>query len=190
VGAHPGILDWYTVMAGVIALVTLTAHGALYVVTKTEGELSLRARRVALFIWPIQVLLTIVSLIATYAIKPQIMDNYREHPIGILIPLIVVASLAAMFGYAKKGNEKSAFVASSLYVISMLVGAAFALYPVVLPASTDPSYSLTIYNSAAGHHGLVVGITWWSLGFVLALAYFVFIFRMFRGKVRLEGGGY
>jgi len=188
--AHPGILDWYTVMAGVIALVTLTAHGALYVVTKTEGELSLRARRVALFIWPIQVLLTIVSLIATYAIKPQIMDNYREHPIGILIPLIVVASLAAMFGYAKKGNEKSAFVASSLYVISMLVGAAFALYPVVLPASTDPSYSLTIYNSAAGHHGLVVGITWWSLGFVLALAYFVFIFRMFRGKVRLEGGGY
>ena len=39
----------------------------------------------------------------------------------------------------------------------MLVGAAFALYPVVLPASTDPSYSLTIYNSAAGHHGLVVG---------------------------------
>jgi cytochrome bd ubiquinol oxidase subunit II len=64
------------------------------------------------------------------------------------------------------------------------------LYPVVLPASTDPSYSLTIYNSAAGHHGLVVGITWWCLGFVLALGYFVFIFRMFRGKVRLEGGGY
>jgi cytochrome d ubiquinol oxidase subunit II len=190
VGAHPGILDWYTVMAGVIALVTLTAHGALYVVTKTEGELSLRARGVALAMWPIQALLTIVSLVATYSIKPQVMDNYREHPIGILIPLIVVASLAAMFGYTKKGNEKSAFVASSLYVISMLVGAAFALYPVVLPASTDPSYSLTIYNSAAGHHGLVVGITWWCLGFVLALAYFVFLFRMFRGKVRLDAGGY
>ena len=52
----------------------------------------------------------------------------------------------------------------------MLVGAAFALYPVVLPASTDPSYSLTIYNSAAGHQGLTVGITWWSIGFVLAIA--------------------
>ncbi len=190
VGAHPGILDWYTVMAGVIALVTLTAHGALYVVTKTEGELSLRARAVALTMWPIQLLLTIVSLIATYSIKPLVMNNYREHPIGILIPLAVLASLAAMILYTKKGKEKPAFVASSVYIVSMLVGAAFALYPVVLPASTDPNYSLTIYNSAAGHHGLVVGITWWSLGFVLALAYFVFIFRMFRGKVRLEGGGY
>ncbi len=190
VGAHPGILDWYTVMAGVIALVTLTAHGALYVVTKTEGELSLRARRVAQVLWPIQLLLTIVSLIATYSIKPEVMNNYREHPIGVLIPLSVFASLATMIWATSKGKEKSAFVASGCYIASMLVGAAFALYPVVLPASTDPAYSLTIYNSAAGHHGLVVGITWWCIGIVLALAYFIFIFRMFRGKVRLEDGGY
>ena len=39
VGPHPGIQDWYTVMAGVVALVTLTAHGALYVAVKTEGDL-------------------------------------------------------------------------------------------------------------------------------------------------------
>jgi cytochrome d ubiquinol oxidase subunit II len=37
---------------------------------------------------------------------------------------------------------------------------------------------------------LVVGITWWALGMVLALGYFVFVYRMFRGKVRLEGHGY
>jgi cytochrome bd ubiquinol oxidase subunit II len=190
VGTHPGILDWYTVLTGVIALVTLTAHGSLYVVTKTEGELSLRARRVAVIMWPIQALLTIVSLIATYSIKPQVMDNYREHPIGMLIPLAVIASLGVMFWATSKRKEKAAFLASSLYIVSMLVGAAFALYPVVLPASIDPSYSLTIYNSAAGHYGLTVGITWWCIGFVLAIGYFVFIFRMFRGKVRLEGGGY
>jgi cytochrome bd ubiquinol oxidase subunit II len=190
VGPNPGILDWYTVMAGVIALVTLTTHGALYIVTKTEAELNLRARSVALMMWPVQLLLTIVSLIATYSIKPEVMNNYREHPIGILIPATVLASLTAMIWATKKGREKPAFLASSLYIVSMLVGAAFALYPVVLPASTDPSYSLTIYNSAAGHHGLVVGITWWCIGFVLALGYFVFIFRTFRGKVRLEGGGY
>lgn len=190
VGAHPGILDWYTVMAGVIALVTLTAHGALYVVTKTEGELNLRARKVALLMWPIQFLLTIVSLIATYSIRPQVMDNYRAHPVGMLIPLVVLATLAAMLWATSKRKEKPAFVASALYIAGMLVGAAFALYPTVLPASTDPSYSLTIYNSAAAHHGLVVGITWWSIAFVLALGYFVFIFRMFRGKVSLEGGGY
>ena len=190
VGPNPGILDWYTVMAGVIALVTLTVHGALYVMTKTEGELNQRAQRVVQFLWPLQVLLTVISLIATYAIKPQVLDNYRSHPIGLLIPLAVAGSLAAIIWYTRQRKEKAAFLSSAGYIASMLVGAAFALYPVVLPASTDPSRSLTIYNSAAGHHGLVVGITWWSIGIVLALAYFVFIFRMFRGKVRPEGGGY
>ena len=46
-GANPGILDWYTVLTGVIARVTLTAHGSLYVAVKTEGELNRRARLVA-----------------------------------------------------------------------------------------------------------------------------------------------
>ena len=72
----------------------------------------------------------------------------------------------------------------------MLVGAAFALYPVVLPASTDPARDLTIYNTAAGQHGLTVGLTWWILGALLAVAYFTLLFRMFKGKVRLEGEGY
>ena len=140
--------------------------------------------------WPLQVLLTIVSLLATYLIKPQIMRNYREHSIGLLIPLVVAASLAAMIWGIAGQKEKLAFLASSFYIAFMLVGAAFALYPVVLPASTDPGYSLTIYNSAAGQHGLTVGLVWWCIGIVLAVIYFVFIFRMFRGKVRLEGGGY
>lgn len=190
VGPHPGILDWYTILAGVIALVTLTAHGALYVAVKTEGDLSRRARRIAVMAWPLQLLLTCVSLLATYYIQPQVMNNYRAHTAGLLVPVAVLGSLAAMIWTATKGKEKLAFAASSLYIVTMLVGAAFALYPVVLPASTDPSYSLTIYNSAAGHHGLVVGIVWWILGMVLALGYFVFIYRMFRGKVRLEGHGY
>jgi len=190
VGPYPGILDWYTVMAGVVALVTLTAHGALYVVTKTEGEVNLRSRRIALVMWPLQLILTVISLIATYSVKPQVMENYRKYPIGLLVPLLVLVTLAAMIWGTVKGKEKQAFVASSLYITSMLVGAVFALYPVVLPASTDPSYSLTIYNSSAGHHGLVVGITWWCIGAVLAVGYFTFIYRMFRGKVRLEGGGY
>jgi cytochrome d ubiquinol oxidase subunit II len=187
---HPGILDWYTVMAGVVALVTLTVHGALYVAIKTEDELSQRASAVAVMLWPVQFFLTGCSLVATYFIRPHVMDNYREHPVGLLVPVMVAGSLGVMIWAAPKGKEKLAFVGSSLYIAGMLVGAAFGLYPMVLPARSDPAYSLTIYNTAAGHHGLVVGITWWILGAVLALGYFFFIYRMFRGKVRLEGDGY
>ena len=194
VGTNNGILDWYTVLTGVMALVTLTAHGSLYIATKSEGDLNRRARTTALWLWPVQVLLTVVGLVATIYIRPTVLDNYKQHIIGFLIPALVYGALAVMIYAIRKGadpaKEKLAFVASALYIVGMLVGAAFALYPVVLPASTDPARSLTIYNTAAGHHGLTVGFTWWILGMVLALGYFFFLFRMFKGKVRLEGEGY
>jgi cytochrome d ubiquinol oxidase subunit II len=41
VGPDPGILDWYTVIAGVVALVALSIHGALYLALKTEGNLNI-----------------------------------------------------------------------------------------------------------------------------------------------------
>jgi len=194
VGTNNGILDWYTVLTGVIALVTLTAHGSLYVAVKTEDELNRRARMTALRTWPLQLILTIIGLIATIYIRPTVLDNYKQHAVGYLIPVVVFGSLAVMIYAIRKGqdlaSEKIAFVASSLYIVGMLVGAAFALYPVVLPASTDPALNLTIYNTKAGEHGLAVGLTWWILGMILALGYFFFLFRMFRGKVRLEDGGY
>ena len=189
-GPHPGILDWYTGMAGVVALLSLMAHGALYVIVKTDGELHERARRIAIVAWPFQVVLTVVSLIATWFVRPSIKTNYLTHPVGFLIPIIVFGSLALMRISTRDGNELRAFLASCVYIAGMLVGAVFALYPVVLPASTDPAYNLTIYSAAAGHHGLSVGLVWWCIGMLLALVYFFFIYRMFRGKVELESGGY
>jgi cytochrome bd ubiquinol oxidase subunit II len=189
-GTNNGILDWYTVLTGVIALVTLTAHGSLYVAIKTEGDLNRRAHAVAKAAWPLQLLLTVVGLVATVSIRPGVLDNYKHHAVGFLIPVVVLGSLAVMMHAMLKRSDKIAFVASALYIVGMLVGAAFALYPVVLPASTDSARDLTIYNTAAGHHGLSVGFAWWIVGMLLALGYFVFLFRMFRGKVRLEGEGY
>jgi cytochrome d ubiquinol oxidase subunit II len=181
-------------LAGVVALVSLTAHGALYVVLKTEAELAERSRQVAVGLWPVELTLTLVSLAATYYVRPQVMNNYRDHPIALLVPLVVFAGLVLMIWGSGKGSpvkkQKLAFLGSGLYLAAMLVGAVFALYPVVLPASTDPAYSLTIDSTAAGHHGLVVGVMWWLIGIVITLGYFVFVYRMFRGKVGLEGGGY
>jgi cytochrome d ubiquinol oxidase subunit II len=190
VSANTGILDWYTVLTGVIALVTLIAHGSLYLAVKTENELNRRVRAVALGAWPLQLILTVVGLLATCYVRPMVLDNYKQHIVGYLIPLVVFGSLGVMLYAIREGLDKLAFVGSALYIVGMLVGAAFALYPVVLPASTGPAYNLTIYNTAAGRHGLTVGITWWIIGMALALGYFTFLFRMFRGKVRLEGEGY
>ncbi len=188
-GPQTGILDWYTVLTGVVALVTLAAHGSYYVATKTDEDLGRRARGFALLCWPLQFFLTFATLAATYFVRPEVMTNFAHHHIGFLVPIAVVVSLAVMLWANPKGKEKLAFLASSVYIASMLVGAAFALYPVVLPAR-DHINDLTIYNTAAGSHGLSVGLIWWSLAAVLATGYFIFVYRMFRGKVQAGEGHY
>jgi cytochrome d ubiquinol oxidase subunit II len=178
-----GILDWYTVLAGVTALVILTGHGALYVALKTHGELNGRSRRIAALAWWGTALLTIVGLVAALSVRPQLLDNYRRYPIGWILPLAVLASLAAMALFRARQNERAAFLSSCLYIAAMLGGAAFALYPVMLPASTDASYSLTVHNTVTQDYGLRVGIVWWTIGMALAIGYFTYLFRSFSGKV-------
>lgn len=191
IGVEPGILDWYTVLIGLLALTTLTLHGANYIALKTRDTINYRARRVAVRAWFVLILLTGLSLVATLHIRPQLAESFRLRPWGWIVPLLVLASLVAMPIALRKGSDFAAFLASTSYIVGMLGGAAFAMYPVLLPATTNPAYSLTIYNAKTGAYSLRVGLIWWTVGIALAIGYFSFLYRSFSGKVSLDhGDGY
>src|SRR5450631_1426519 len=92
-GVHPGILDWYTVIGGLVALVALTMHGALWLTIKTSSELSRRAQRIVKPLWMALSALTMVSLVATIAVRPASLNNYYSHPLTFVVPMGVMASL-------------------------------------------------------------------------------------------------
>jgi cytochrome d ubiquinol oxidase subunit II len=188
VGPNPGILDWYTVIGGVVALVALATHGALWLVLKAPGELEERARGAAGALWVVLLLVTLISLPATIAVRPSALDNYVAHPVLYAIPALVVATLIGILSFTKQRKPLAAFLSSCLYLIFMLVGAAAALYPTLLPSSTEPARDITVANALTGQHALHVGLIWWTLGMFLALAYFITSYRMFRGKVSAEAG--
>ncbi len=188
VGAQPGILDWYTVIGGVVALVALVTHGALWLALKAPDELETRARRAATALWIVLLLVTCISLPATIAVRPSALANYKAYPVLFLIPALVVAALIAMVSFTRQRRPLAAFLSSCFYLVFMLVGAAVGLYPVLLPSSTDPARDITIATALAGPHSLHVGLVWWSIGLVLALAYFITSYRLFRGKVSAEAG--
>jgi cytochrome d ubiquinol oxidase subunit II len=190
VGPNAGVLDWYTVLIGVFSFLTLALHGAHYVAAKTEGEINFRARQAAAVTWWGVALLTVASLPITLAIRHELYDNYKAHWFGWFIPVLVLAGLVGMSYFRSLGNDKAAFVSSSAYIAGMLGGAAFGLYPNVLPASTDPRYNLTVHNTASGHYGLSVGLVWWVIGMVLATGYFIYLYRLFAGKVTTHTEGY
>ena len=182
-GTDPGVLDWYTVITGAVAAVALTIHGAHYVALKTQEDLSERARRLAIRLWPVLVIMTLLSLWATLAIRGELLNNYKTFPVLFVLPLAVAASLVCMFLFEQRGLDKAAFLCSSAYLIFMMVGAAVAVYPNLLTSTTDPALNITVYNAATGAHSLSVGLIWWSFGMLLALGYFVFVYRMFKGKI-------
>ncbi len=186
VGPHPGILDWYTVIAGVVALVALTLHGANYAALKTTGDLNRRSHGAAAVLWPVLVLATLASLGATLDIRPVLLDNYRKMPILFAIPVLVVVSLLAM----RSRNERTAFLSSSAYLVFMLVGAAAAVYPNLLTSTTDPALNITVDNAHSGDHSLTIGLIWWTFGMALAVCYHIFIYQMFRGKVSLASNAH
>jgi cytochrome d ubiquinol oxidase subunit II len=189
-GKSPGILDWYTVIGGLVALVALTMHGALWLTIKVSGDLALRARRVVTPLWMLLAALTVVSLVATIFVRPASLDNYLSYPLTFVVPVGVVASLAGVWVLNSKLQPVKAFLASCLYLFFMLSGACWGLYPTLLPASTGAERDITLKGALSGPHTLEVGLVWWIFGMLLAVGYVVFVYSKFRGKVDLASGGH
>jgi cytochrome d ubiquinol oxidase subunit II len=187
-GPNPGVLDWYTVLCGVATLVALATHGAHYLALRTEGEVNTRARRIGLLGTRLLPLLTLAGLVATLVVRPSVVDNYRKHAVTLLLPGLVTASLVVMELAVRRGRERLAFLCSGAYLVSMLGGAACALYPVLLPDSNDSTRSLTVDAAATGSYAMRIALTWWLVALALVVAMFFHLYRTFRGKLALGPG--
>lgn len=184
--AIPGVLDWYTILIGLMALATLTAHGATYVAVKTTGPLNMRARLIARGAWVITIVLAILGTIATFAVQSQIGMSFFSRPWGFIFPAIALIGLIGTGYFNVRGRDLTSFFCSCAFIIGMLASAAFGLYPIMLPA-VNHTYSLTIQNAAASQYAQTVGLAWWIIGIILAAIYFIVTYRLFWGKVEVAG---
>ena len=189
-GLHPGILDWYTVIGGLVALVALTLHGALWLTIKTSGDLAQRARRIVTPLWLALAALTVVSLAATIIVRPASLNNYFNYPFTFVVPVGVITSMAGIWLLNRNAQPVKAFLSSCLYLFFMLAGACWGLYPTLLPATTGADLDITLTRAISAPHTLAVGLVWWGFGMVLAIGYIVFVYAKFRGKVDLNADGH
>jgi cytochrome bd ubiquinol oxidase subunit II len=188
-GGETGILDWYTILVGMLALLALVVHGSLWVQMKTQGQVSARAGKLSARAWWGVLALTAIVTPVSFRVQPQIKENFVKWPWGIVFPLLAVAGAAGVqFGLRMK-DERKAFLASCGYLAGMLTSVVFGVYPMVLPAR-NPIYSLTVNSAAAGAYGLKIGVVWWIVGMILAAGYFTFVYRSFAGKVMVEKNGH
>ena len=182
---NTGVLDWFTVLAGVVALFSLALHGASFLVMKTAGEVRERSRRLAIRLWYSVVPLSLLALVATHYVRPPAIVTANK-PVLWLFPPLVVVSLLWQWWALRKERDALAFYASCGYIVGVLGGAAVAMYPYLLPDSAHLEHSLTIYNASSSPYALRIALLWWPLGMALAITWFYVVYRSFRGKVAVE----
>lgn len=182
-GPTPGVLDWFTVLIGALTVAILAVHGANYLTIKTDAAVHNRASRIAdAGTWAV-VLLAIVAIPALPFVQPALQHRYDAQPVGCVLPLIAAGAFLTAWYFRRRRRDGVVFFSWSLFILGILGSVAWGLFPNLLIATEDPTYSLTIYNSAASSYGLEVGLVWFSLGISLVIAYTIWVYVSFRGKV-------
>ena len=187
-----GILDWYTVLTGVFSLVALVGHGAAYLAWRTAGAVHDRARSLALKVFVALAILWPLVTLATALVNPTLLPALPGRPLAWLGLLAAIAGLVTVFVALGRDRPLAAFLGSSAWIAGMLVATAACLFPVLLRAVPDATFSITVDNAGNTAQGLRTALGWWVVGFPIVIVYFVILFRIHRGKAvaAAEGQGY
>src|SRR5580698_7818139 len=183
---YVGLLDWYTVSVAIFTAVILAAHGATYLVLKTEGPVHDRSASFARVLWAAVPLLLLVISVESAFVRPDLLGHAIQNPLWWLGLLVVCAAAIALITGLSTRSELRAFIGSNLLIAGLLATGAAALFPIVLHSTLAPEFSLTVYNVAAGLKSLEYAAIWWPISFALAAAYFVFVSRRYAGKVSVK----
>ena len=191
-GDPVGILDWYTIAVGVFALAALAAHGGTYLAWKTDGPVAWRSRRAAAWLYGTVAVLWPPVTLATARVNQDFLLALASRPSAWLLASIALAGLLAVFVSLRRGNDRAAFLGSCAFLAGLSAATAACVFPVMLRARGGATLSMTAVNSSGDSAGLRTALGWFAVGLPLALAYFVVVFRLHRGKAAApaEGEGY
>lgn len=181
-GTHPGVIDWFTLIIGIIAVVVLAMHGANWIVLKTNSSINERLKSVVLKLNVVLLGLTILSLTIWTYVNPSPFSNFSKHVYLIVFPLIYLGGLGGLF-FVEKQKAMINFWLSSMIIVGGIASSLASMFPIILPSTNEVNESLTIYNMAASEYGLSVAMNWGVVGFLLIIIYLIAQKRLMSGKI-------
>lgn len=211
-GGFFGLLRPFALLAGVVSLSMLVAHGAAYAALKVGEPMASRAAAVgraavAIFLssfltaglWVARVLegQRIVSganpdgpsdpLHKLVVLLPGgWLDHYRQHPILWLAPLLAVGAALLTWNLLGARRHGAAFITSCLTQAGVILTAGIGLFPFLMPSSTEPSQGLTIWDASSSARTLSIMLVAVAVFLPIVLGYTVWVFRVLKGRVTLE----
>jgi cytochrome d ubiquinol oxidase subunit II len=170
------LLSPFAILGGFTTLALFLSHGAIFLALKTDGEIRVRAEKLAKTLSSIA-----VGVAAAWAIWAQVAYSaaWTWAAVGVAAVALVAAHIAVerrRFGWA--------FVASAVAIVAAVVLIFGSLYPDVMPSTTDAVHnSLTVANASSTHYTLTVMT--WVAGFLtpVVLVYQAWTYWVFRRRL-------
>ncbi len=189
-GSFLGLLRPYPVLLGVTTVSLFMMHGAIYAVMKTEGALHDKLRGWVNNCVIFFVICYATTTMATLLYVPHMAARVRANPWLFSVALANMLAIANVPRDFHRGRDWNAFLSSCAAMLALMTLFGLEMYPNLIFSWPNPANSLTIYNAASSSKTLGVMLVIALTGVPLVLAYTFVIYRIFRGKVKLDRMSY
>ncbi|HPX88718.1 MAG TPA: cytochrome d ubiquinol oxidase subunit II [Methylophilaceae bacterium] len=211
-GSFWALLNPFALLCGVVSLSMLMMHGAVYLQLRSDGAVQKRAQNAALITGIIcATAFGLAGIWITYGIDGYIitstqdvnialnplaktvgksagawLSNYHTYPWMMLAPIAGFAGIAISLLSAQLKKERTAFLFSSIAIAGIILTAGFSMFPFIMPSSTDPVSSLTLWDAVSSKKTLGIMFIVTIIFLPLIMVYTSWVYRVLRGKVTVQ----
>jgi cytochrome d ubiquinol oxidase subunit II len=189
-GSFFSLLNPYAVLTGIIAVIHFMLHGSIYLAMKTENDMQKKIKSLIKKIYIIFISLYLVITLTTIFYVPHMVQPFKDLPLLLLIPILHIFFIIYILRESRSERHGRSFICSSASIILFMILIAIGIYPNLVISNPNPGLSLTIYNAASSQKTLWIMLIIVLTGFPLVITYTVIIYRVFRGKVKLDKMSY
>lgn len=208
-GSFLALLNPFALLAGLLSILMVINHGASWLQLKTAGEIRRRSEKIGtilplgcaglfalggIWLWAGIDGFQVTSIIDTNASNNTLAKtvetgaglwfaNYRQWPLLWLFPLLGILCFLLNALGSKHNKHVLAFSGSALAMTSVIITAGVTLFPFIMPSSSNPAHSLTLWDSTSSETTLLLMFVVVCVFIPLTLIYIAWSYFVMRGRL-------
>jgi cytochrome d ubiquinol oxidase subunit II len=203
-----GLLDPFSVLAGIVSLAMLVMHGGAWLTLKAEGTVQTRARSIgsvaaliAVAAYIVAGLWMAIGIEGFRIVGPYVTDGpsnplhfdvertatwltaYADRPWIAVAPVMGILGGLLTFAGLRAGREVSTLLISKMAILGVISSVGLTMFPFIMPSSSHAQSSLTVWNSSSSHLTLFIMLVCTAIFMPLIVMYTAWVYRVLWGKV-------